>query len=200
MGRASRPCSRPTRRIVFLGFALAGAHGLSTRASLIALGSFLIGALAGGWLAGRNASHRGQILRATTVAQAPLMALAIVIAALSPTPGQTVSFALAGTLALAMGLQNATALRLAVPDLTTSVLTRTLTGLASQGTLTGGEGSQLGRRMVAIVAMLGGALTGGLLVLNVSIASAVAVALAIVLAVALAAHLTSGSQAGWTHP
>ena len=39
-----------TGNVVFLGFAIAGAGGLSVTASLIALGSFLIGALGGGQL------------------------------------------------------------------------------------------------------------------------------------------------------
>jgi len=48
--------------------------------------------------------------------------------------------------------------------------------------------------------MLAGALIGGLLVLNVSIASAIAVALGLVLAVGLAAHVASRSDAAWTRP
>ncbi len=77
-------------------------------------------------------------------------------------------------MALAMGVQNAAAQRLAVPELTTTVLTRTLTGLASEAGLAGGAGSKLGRRAVAVAAMLLGALTGGLLVLHVAIAAALA--------------------------
>src|ERR1700744_2349890 len=47
-----------TGNVVFLGFALAGAGGLSAVASLLALASFLLGALAGGWLSARHI-HRG---------------------------------------------------------------------------------------------------------------------------------------------
>jgi uncharacterized membrane protein YoaK (UPF0700 family) len=43
-----------TGNVVFLGFALAGAGGLSVAASLVALGSFLAGSLAGGWIGGRT--------------------------------------------------------------------------------------------------------------------------------------------------
>jgi uncharacterized membrane protein YoaK (UPF0700 family) len=190
-----------TGNVVFLGFALAGAHGLSTDASLIALGAFLLGALGGGWLGGRHSAHRGRMLRASSAAQAPLMAIALLVALLAPTPpDRTVRFTLIAMLALAMGVQNAAAQRLAVPDLTTSVLTRTLTGLASEAGLVGGPGSKLGRRAVAVTAMLAGALSGGLLVLNVSVASALAVALGLVTAVGLAVHLASDSQAPWTHP
>jgi uncharacterized membrane protein YoaK (UPF0700 family) len=87
--------------------------------------------------------------------------------------------------------------RLAVPELTTTVLTRTLTGLASEAGLVGGRGSQLGRRSVAVAAMLLGALAGGLLALHVSVAAAVAVAVAIVCAVGLAVHVASRSAGAW---
>ena len=100
-------------------------------------------------------------------------------------------------MALAMGVQNAAAQSLAVPELTTTVLTRTITGLASEAGLARGAGSKLGRRAIAIAAMLLGALTGGLLVLDVSVAAALAVAGAIVLAVSLAVHVLSDSDAAW---
>ncbi len=190
-----------TGNVVFLGFALAGASGLLTSASLIALGAFLLGALGGGWLGGRNSEHRGRLLRAANIAQAPLMAAALLVAALAATPpDRTIRLALVAILALAMGVQNAAAQRLAIPDLTTSVLTRTLTGLASEAALVGGPGSKLGRRAIAVAAMLAGALIGGLLVLNVSVASAIAVALGLVLAVGIAVHLASRSDAAWTRP
>jgi len=190
-----------TGNVVFLGFALAGARGLSTSASLVSLGTFLIGALGGGWLGGRHAAHRGRVLRAAGYAQAPLMAAALLVALFTSVPADHgVRLTIIALLALAMGIQNAAAQRLSVPDLTTSVLTKTLTGLASEAAAVGGSGSRLGRRALAIAAMLAGAVIGGLLVLNVSIASAIAVALGLVLAVGLAAHLVSGSDAEWTRP
>ncbi len=116
-----------TGNVVFLGFALAGASGLSAGSSLVALGAFLFGALGGGWLGGRNPGHRGRMLRAAGFAQAPLMAAALLVAALGATPpDRGVRLALIALLALAMGVQNAAAQRLAVPELTTSVLTKTL--------------------------------------------------------------------------
>jgi hypothetical protein len=56
-----------------------------------------------------------------------------------------------------MGAQNRTARKLAVPDLTTTVLTMTLTGLAADAALAGGRGSKLGRRALSVTAMLLGA-------------------------------------------
>ena len=70
-----------TGNVVFLGFALAGASGLSSTASLAALGAFLAGALAGGWLSAHNPAHRGHLLRAASSIQAPLIALALLVGA-----------------------------------------------------------------------------------------------------------------------
>jgi uncharacterized membrane protein YoaK (UPF0700 family) len=188
-----------TGNVVFLGFALAGAGGLSAIASLLALGSFFLGALAGGWLGARTTAHRGRLLRSALIAQATLIMLALLIALLAHEPLQrSVRYELIVALALAMGVQNAAALRLSVPELTTTVLTRTLTGLASQARLIGGSGSHAGRRSVAVAAMLLGAFTGALLVLHVSIAAAIALAFAFSLVLAAAASALSGSSASWT--
>jgi uncharacterized membrane protein YoaK (UPF0700 family) len=187
-----------TGNVVFLGFALAGASGLSTAASLVAIGAFLLGAFGGGWLGARNAAHRGRVLRAASAAQGPVMLVALLLALSAAEPlDRDVRYALIALLALAMGVQNASAQRIAVPDLTTTVLTRTLTGLASEAGLIGGSGSKLGRRIVAVGAMLLGALAGGLLALNVSVAAALGVALGIVLTVGLIVRILSRHDAAW---
>ena len=184
-----------TGNVVFLGFALAGAGAVSVAASLIALGSFLLGARLGGWLVAHNPDHRGHMLRATSSAQAPLFVLALLLALLASEPlQQDVRYGLTALLALAMGAQNASAQRLAVPELTTTVLTRTLTGLAADS----GPGSKFGRRIVAVAAMLLGALAGGLFALEASVAADLALAAAIVLAVAFAVNVASRSNAAWT--
>jgi uncharacterized membrane protein YoaK (UPF0700 family) len=189
-----------TGNIIFLGFALAGASGLSPLASLVALAAFLLGALAGGWLGARHRAHRGHLLRAANAAQVVLIGAAVLLAsfAVEP-PTRAMRYILTVLLALALGVQNAAAQRLSVPDLTTTVLTRTLTGLASEAGLVGGAGSKLGRRLVAVGAMLLGALIGGLLALHVAIAAALGVALAIVLGTGLAVHLLSRGDGTWTH-
>ena len=192
-----------TGNVVFLGFALAGAGGLSAPASLIALAAFIAGAFGGGWLGVREAAHRGRVLRTANIAQASLMALSLLIALLCASPpDRAVRYGLIASLALAMGIQNAAAQRLSVPDLTTTVLTKTLTGLASEGGGRAEAGPSLIRRSVSIGAMLAGAVVGGLLVLDVSIAASIAVALGLVLSVGLSAHLVSHAHpdAAWTHP
>jgi uncharacterized membrane protein YoaK (UPF0700 family) len=74
-----------------------------------------------------------------------------------------------------MGLQNATARRLAIPDLTTTVLTQTLTGLAADSSAAGGSNPRRARRIAAVMTMLLGALAGGWLTLNAGLPTALAV-------------------------
>jgi uncharacterized membrane protein YoaK (UPF0700 family) len=187
-----------TGNIVFLGFALGGAQGLSAVASMVALVSFLAGAVVGGRLGARCAEHRGHVLRAGAAAQLALLAVALIVSLAVGEPLDSgTRYALLVPMALAMGVQNATVQRLAVPELTTTVLTRTLTGLASESRLAGGSGSKAGRRLIAIAAMLLGALVGALLVLRVSIVVALGLASAIVLAVGVTVHRVSYLSAPW---
>ncbi len=188
-----------TGNVAFLGFALAGAGGLAVSSSLTAIGAFLLGAVLGGRIVVRARQHRGRMLRSAAVVQAGLIAVALAIALGADHPSRGVArYAVLVALALAMGVQNATAQRLAVPELTTTVLTRTLTSLAARSRAGGGRGANTGRRLMAILAMLVGALAGGLLALHVSVASAIAVALAIASLVAIAMNRTVGSHAPWT--
>jgi len=187
-----------TGNIVFLGFALAGARGVSAVSSLVALASFLLGALAGGRLGALTSGHRGHMLRASIVVQVSLLAVALAIALLAREPLDAgLRDGLIVPMALAMGVQNATAQRLAVPELTTTVLTKTLTGIVSEARVAGGEGSKLGRRSIAVAAMLAGAIAGGLLVLHVSIAAALGAACAVALGVGIAVHVLVRPDAPW---
>ncbi len=187
-----------TGNVVFIGFALAGASGLSASTSLVALAAFLVGALSGGAIGAHAGEHRGHVLRAAGATQFVLLVIALLISLLANEPPSGVTrYALVVPMALAMGVQNAAAQRLAVPELTTTVLTRTLTGLVSEAGAVGGSGSKFGRRAVAVAAMLLGALSGGLLVLHVSIAAALAVACAIGLLVALTMHVLARAQSVW---
>jgi uncharacterized membrane protein YoaK (UPF0700 family) len=70
-----------TGNVVFLGFAIAGASGLSIWASVVALGSFLLGGLAGGLIGDRFAAHRGQLLRTALATQLLFVAAAVSLAA-----------------------------------------------------------------------------------------------------------------------
>src|SRR4029077_13199158 len=69
-----------------------------------------------------------------------------------------------GVLAFTMGLRNASVRRLGVPDISTVVMTMTLTALTADSPLGGGHGEGTWRRGGVVVAMLAGAVLGALLV------------------------------------
>jgi len=146
-----------TGNVVFLGFALAHAGSASAADCLLALGAFLVGATLGGRLASKGVSFT-----AALVVEVAILAAA---SALASAPGAVPRLALAeiALLALAMGLHNASVRKLAVPDMTTTVLTLTLTGLAADSSLAGGQNPRLPRRLLGVGLMLLGALTGALL-------------------------------------
>jgi uncharacterized membrane protein YoaK (UPF0700 family) len=172
-----------TGNVVFLGFAAAGETTLSVVASLTAVAAFLAGALAGGRLA-RVEDDRGHgVLRQATAAQALLVAVAVVLSATLGNGTRLGSELLIVVLGVAMGLQNAAVRRIGAPDLTTTVLTMTLTGFAADSKAAGGEGSHPLRKVVAVAAMLVGAFAGGMLQLHVSMWSALTLALVLVLGV-----------------
>jgi uncharacterized membrane protein YoaK (UPF0700 family) len=98
-------------------------------------------------------------------------------------------YALIVLLATAMGMQNATARKLAVPDLTTTVLTMTITGIAADAA--DGDTAKLARRLIAIAAMLAGACVGAVLVLHASIVYPLVIALVMLIAVAAIASRMS---------
>jgi uncharacterized membrane protein YoaK (UPF0700 family) len=176
-----------TGNVAFLGFALAGARDFSMAASLVAIGAFLVGAVAGGRLGSRIGQHRGRYLAIAILAKLGLVGAAWVVA-VATSDGTLLQYGLIVLLALAMGLQNAAARFLAVPDLTTTVLTLTLTGLAADSTVAGGNNPRIGRRVLATGAMLAGAALGALLVLHVGLGAALALTFAILCFNAVAAY------------
>jgi uncharacterized membrane protein YoaK (UPF0700 family) len=95
---------------------------------------------------------------------------------------------LVGLLALAMGGQNAVVRRLAVPDLTTTVLTLTVTGLVADTT----SPSVRVRRLLSVVAMLAGALTGGVLLHWVAVAAPLWLAAVLLAVCAAGAFIAAG--------
>jgi uncharacterized membrane protein YoaK (UPF0700 family) len=187
-----------TGNIVFLGFAVADAVYFSIPASLTAILAFLLGALAGGLLGTRLGAHRGRLLTMTMLLEILLVALALAVAVAAIAPVPVERYLIITALSIAMGLQNATARRLAVPDLTTTVLTLTLTGFAADSTLAGGSNPRPGRRMIATAAMFAGAAIGALLLLRVGTAAVLALALALLLVALAAAAPYWRATAAWT--
>ncbi|MBL1080982.1 DUF1275 domain-containing protein [Streptomyces actinomycinicus] len=155
-----------TGNVVVLGFAAAGAPGFSVPHTGTSLACFLLGAVAGGRVAARHRTgSRRRWVRLTLAAEAVLVALSAAVAFVRPYTEGTL-YALIALTAFAMGLRNATVRKLGVPDLTTTVLTMTLAGLASESRLGDGTGHRPPRRTASVLAMAGGACLGAWLVLH----------------------------------
>ena len=188
-----------TGNVVFIGFALAGASGFSLSASLSALGGFLVGAGLGGVAVDRLGAHRGRLVTAVVGGELVLLLVALLAAALAGAHlGEGSKDSIAALLALAMGAQNAAVRQLKVFDLTTTVLTMTLSGIAAD--IRQVDRFAVVRRMLAVGAMLAGAVLGALLVLDVSNVAALGLAAALLAVVVVWAGAGSRSPARWHAP
>lgn len=156
-----------TGNIVFLAFALAGAPGFKWQLYLAALIFFALGAGVAGRLGrGDHASGRRRwLLGIAGVEAAMLLAAALCSIGYDPAaarPGWAL-LTMIGLTAAAMGMRNATVRHLKVADLTTTVLTLTVTGLAADSRLAGGDSANFGRRAASVLSIFAGALVGALL-------------------------------------
>lgn len=154
-----------TGNIVLLGFGIARAGGLPVLAPVISTAAFAAGSGFGGILArrigGRHPVHVASALGLETLA----LGIATIIAAVAhPHAGQVPGYAMIACMAMGMGIRNATVRHIGVPDMTTTVLTTTLTGLAADARILGGPGKGgSARRFAAIAAMVVGAVCGALM-------------------------------------
>jgi uncharacterized membrane protein YoaK (UPF0700 family) len=180
-----------TGNIVFIGFALGGARGLSIERSLTALAAFALGAVAGGRVANCtvDAPHRQLAIGAGL--EAALLAIAATMA-IGQSPSASGSFAYIAIVltAVAMGIRNGIVRKLGVADVTTTVLTGAIAGLAGDSKIAGGQGARGGRKALSIVLMLFGALIGTLLLRHFGFMPPLAVAAFLAAAVAIAASKT----------
>jgi uncharacterized membrane protein YoaK (UPF0700 family) len=174
LGLAKVFSANMTGNIVFLGFALARTPGFSVGPNLFALVTFFGGALIAGRVGLRfeRLPLRRWLTTAALFETALLWAAAVTALfynpdALDPRWGL---YAIIGLTALAMGFRNATIRQLKVPDLTTTVLTLTITGIAADSHLAGGHNPNLGRRIGAVLAILIGAALGALMVIRCGLA------------------------------
>jgi uncharacterized membrane protein YoaK (UPF0700 family) len=175
-----------TGNIVLLGFGLVGSGGLHVVAPLVSLSAFLAGSAAGGKLAVTTGDRHAQhVARALGIEIGLVLAATITAAATDVRPSTFAADTVIALLALAMGVRNATVRRLGVPDLSTTVLTMTLTGLAADSRVAGGSGEGSVRRIAAVLAMLSGAVAGALL-LKISLVPPLLAAAAAAFLVALA--------------
>lgn len=175
-----------TGNVVILGMAIAGADNLPVLGPTIALAGFVIGAAIGG-LALRPASGPwpNRVTAMLLVVAIAFAGCAIAMGALDmSTPGVASSVVIVA-LASAMGVQAACARYIAVKDVTTVVITSTLTALAYD---VGSDGRSHWPRRVAAIAAIGvGALVGAMC-LRAHVSLGIAIAAVIAAGVAVAGH------------
>jgi uncharacterized membrane protein YoaK (UPF0700 family) len=170
-----------TGKVVFLGFALAGVGGSQLWP---AFSRCWLSPSARRWAAGGPQAERCTAGTYWLPPRRPgVVLVASVIANTAGVAGSTARLMLIGLLALAMGGQNAVVRRLAA-DLTTTVLTLTVTRLVADTT----SQSVCGRRLISVLAMLGGALTGGVLLRWVALAAPLWLAAVLIVACAAGAY------------
>jgi len=188
-----------TGNIAFLGFAVADAKEFSVGATITAGAGFLVGAIAGGRLALRTDGHRGRLLAVGIVIEIAIVAAALATAFLTADfASASARYVLIVLLALAMGLQNAVARKLGVPDLSTTVLTLTLAGLAADSSLAGGRNPRAGRRLLAASMMFVGAALGTLVIFRFGVGAVLALAFLALLGSAAAAYRYRNATGDWT--
>lgn len=185
-----------TGNVVFIGFALAGAPGYSLWGSLVALAGFLVGASLGSVAISRFGAHRGKLLRNALVVQLGLFlgALVIGVSGGSHLP-VTLQLAIVAIGAIALGIQNAVVRHLGVPDMTTTVLTMTLTGIGSD--LRHRDLTMAARHLVAVLAMLIGAGIGAILVLRLGVVDGIVAVTIVLTAATVAAAIASRGKPDW---
>lgn len=159
-----------TGNVVILGMAVVGGtspgggRALPVLGPLLALFAFILGATVGGRVLRRApAGWTGETTAMFLVTGLGTLGLGVACLLTAPAAGTWWGYTVTAVLAVLMGVQAATARRLAVADVTTVVVTSTITGLAADSRLAGGSGTRMPRRVLAIVLILAGAAVGALL-------------------------------------
>ncbi|MER5432384.1 YoaK family protein [Streptomyces sp. NPDC002588] len=178
-----------TGNVVILCMGLSGTTDLPVTGPLLALGAFMLGAALGGRaMRGRADAGSRQVFALIGVVGLIFGAAAVVFAVDPPENGSAAAYGMTVALAAAMGLQAAVARRIGVKDVTTVVVTSTITGLAADSRL-GAGGDQPWRRRAGAIALIGAGATVGALLLTVSAWLSVAVPAVITVSVAILGDL-----------
>ena len=163
-----------TGNLVLLGFAVVDRDNASIFAALASLAAYVLGATLGGRLAGALQARHERWLVTSLGLESGLLVAALLGAVFGAS-----SLTLIGLVALAMGIRNTTMRRIAVPDLTTTQLTSTLTDLAADAHSHGDAPPALWRRIGALIALLVGAATSALLVRGAGVPFAIGAAVGV---------------------
>jgi len=188
-----------TGNVVFLGFAAAGVPGFAWLSFVAAIASFVLGAVAGGRTYRR---YIGRPLRQWLLVSACIEAALLFIAGVvaiglglgKPEPTQL--YPIIALTGIAMGFRNATVRQMKVPDLTTTVLTLTVTGIAADSRAAGGNDTNWGRRIGAVLAIFAGSLIGAIMLMQFGLTAPLVFAGALILSGTLAyiAHPSANEE------
>ena len=174
-----------TGNVIFLGFWFVPHSGVDLWAAVVAFISFVTGAVIGGRLVRHLGSSERRWL---TVALSVEVVLLCVLAALAGSGvlryhDDTKLILIAG-LAVAFGIQNASARQFGIQELSTTVLTQTIVGIGFDSRLAGGTGQREKLRYTVVLTMCAGAVLGATMTLHV-VAPVIALAAAVVMSAAL---------------
>ena len=172
-----------TGNVVILAMALAGAANLPTLGPLVALGAFLLGAAVAGFTL--QSSPKGWNRRVTLLLTAGCIALTgtVAISLIVEDVGRpSIRAIVAAVIAMHMGSQALIARHLGVRDMTTVVITSTMTSLAGESLVGKQRPRLLNRRLGAVLAMFAGAAIGVLL-LHIHLSVPIGLGIAITAAV-----------------
>jgi uncharacterized membrane protein YoaK (UPF0700 family) len=155
-----------TGNVLFIGFGLARVQGIPVLNNLVALLTFLLGAVLGSRLTRRGvggvrlpAASMGVLVGGTVLVL--LLGVGWLAVGRIGTPEMIL---ITGVLALLLGAQAAAVRHIGIRDLSTVVVTMTMVNLAADSRLAGGEGAAWVRRVAAIVTMGLGALASAAVV------------------------------------
>ena len=178
-----------TGNVVLLGMAFGGGADLPILRPALALVFFMVGAALAGRLLRRGPEGwSGRTSLALLVVTVGLAGLAVYVGLVDVQAEEVLGSITTSVLAMVMGIQAATAKRLKVAEITTVVVTSTITGLASDSRLAGGKSPFWARRFFAIALILLGAVVGAL-TLRVDLWLGVAVSALVSAVVTLLGHL-----------
>lgn len=173
-----------TGNVVLLGMAFAGGAELPILRPALALIFFMLGAaLAGRMLRKGPQGWSWRTSVALIVVAAALTVLAVFVAVADVQGNAALGSITTSSMAAVMGVQAATAKRLKVAEITTVVVTSTITGLAADSKLAGGDSQYWQRRALAVALILAGAVAGAA-ALNVGLWLGLAISAVISIAVA----------------
>jgi uncharacterized membrane protein YoaK (UPF0700 family) len=183
-----------TGNVVILAMALGGADDLPVLGPFTALATFTLGAMIAGSILRRRPAGWSATITVLLLTGAALLAGVGVLLHVLPHTDAVRVIAAAGTAAV-MGVQATVARKVAVTDMTTVVVTSTLTSWASETLVAGGLGALWNRRAGALLTILAGALAGALL-LRLGALVPMLLAAALTAVVGVTGHVFMGRRGG----